>query len=66
MHWYFELSLEQVFALETEEFLSLCEQYLHDALAEEGRRDVDRQGREYARTYLGIDVEDDLESLYGR
>ena len=50
MHQFFEITIEQLIALSTEDFLGLCSAYLTAALAD----DIDRESAEYARRWLGI------------
>lgn len=54
MHEYFELSIPQVCALPLEHFLRRCELYLAITLRESAKHEVEWQGREYGREYLGI------------
>ncbi|MBI4499417.1 MAG: hypothetical protein HY689_16135 [Chloroflexi bacterium] len=65
MHEYYEISISTLIAMSKDEFLERCSRYLEDALADERRRDIDRQAREYARKYLGFDPGSDLTSQFG-
>lgn len=65
MHQFFELSLEQLMALDKADFLELCSRYLTETLADEERRWVDREARAYGRKYFGFDPGSDLETLVG-
>ncbi len=63
MHHYFELTIEQLIALNDEDFLELCSRCLDESLMEERRQQVDRQARAYARRFLGVEMGDDLGAL---
>jgi hypothetical protein len=65
MHQYFEMSIEQLVALDKEDFLELCSRYLVESLADEERRFIDREARAYGRRVLGFDPGSDLETLVG-
>jgi hypothetical protein len=65
MHQFFEISIEQLVALDKEDFLELCSRYLEESLADEERRWIDREARAYGRQHLGFDPGSDLETLVG-
>ena len=59
MHEWFELTIPQVVALPTPEFLERCGEYLEAALTQEQQREVDRKASAYGRKYLGMTPEDE-------
>jgi hypothetical protein len=65
MHQYFEMSIEQLVALDKEDFLELCSRYLVESLADAERRFIDPEARPYGRTVLGIHPRSHQETRVG-
>lgn len=56
-HEYFEIPLWVLFEMSDTAFLDMCARYLTDALFQDKQNDIDRQSREYARRWMGWDVD---------